>query len=106
MADYLQAAELGLIAPSYADDAAYNWLEGSSAQLLKLLMERGPYPGYFTEPVKSLFITDTPGQEEASKREFAAEGLDLNFVGGSWYLGAYLGPQEDTCIGPRCKGVK
>ena len=27
-------------------------------------------------------------------REFALEGIDLNFAGGSWYLGYYLGPQE------------
>ena len=28
-------------------------------------------------------------------REFAAEGLVLNFVSRSRYLGAYLGPQEE-----------
>ena len=35
------------------------------------------------------------GQEEAVRQEFAAEGLVLNFVSGSTYLGAYIGPQED-----------
>ena len=34
-------------------------------------------------------------QEEAAKRKFVAEGLEINFVGGRWYLGAYLGPQEE-----------
>ena len=63
-----------------------------SAQLLNLLMKRGPDRGYFPEPANSLFILDTPGQEEAAKREFAKEGLCLNFVSGSLYLGAYLGP--------------
>ena len=29
------------------------------------------------------------------KREFAVEGPTLNFISGSWYLGAYLGPQEE-----------
>ena len=29
------------------------------------------------------------------KREFVKEGLCLNFVSGSWYLGAYLGLQEE-----------
>ena len=38
---------------------------------------------------------DTPGKEEAARREFAAEGLELNFFSGSRYLGAYLGPQKD-----------
>ena len=30
-----------------------------------------------------------------AKRWFAPEGLDLNYVGGIWYLGGYLGPQEE-----------
>ena len=42
-----------------------------------------------------MFITDTPGQEVAEKREFAAEGLDLNSLGGSLYLGDYIGPREE-----------
>ena len=42
---------------------------------------------------KSLFISDTPGQEEVAKREFAVEGLTHNFVSGSRYLGVYLDPQ-------------
>ena len=36
-----------------------------------------------------------PGQEEAAKWEFAKEGLVLNYVSGSRYLGAYLGPQAE-----------
>ena len=66
-----------------------------SAQLLKLLMKRGPDRGYFPKTAKSLFISDNPGQEEAAKKEFTKEGICLNFVSGSWYLGAYLGPQEE-----------
>ena len=66
-----------------------------SAQLLNLLMKRGPDRGYFPKPAKSLFILDTPVQEEAAKREFAKEGLVLNFVSGSRYLGACLGPQVE-----------
>ena len=58
-------------------------------------MKRGPDRGYFPEPAKSLFISDTLGQEAAAKREFAAEILILNFVSGSRYLGAYLGPQAE-----------
>ena len=55
-------------------------------------MKRGPDQGYIPEPAKSLFISDIPGQEEAAKQEFAKEGLVMNIVIGSWYLGAYLGP--------------
>ena len=57
-------------------------------------MRRGPDQGYFPEPAKSLFISDSPVQEEAEKREFAIKGLILNFDSGSRYLGAYLGPRD------------
>ena len=63
----------------YADDAAFDGLAWRSAQLLKLLMRRGPDRGYFPETAKSLFISDTLGQDAVAKREFAAEGLPLNF---------------------------
>ena len=58
-------------------------------------MKRGPDRGYFPEPAKCLFISVTPGQEEAAKRELAKEGVCLNFVSGSSYLGAYLVPQAE-----------
>ena len=61
-------------------------------------MKRGPDQGYFPELAKSLFILDTPGQEAAAKREFVAKGLTLNFVSGSRYLGAYLGPQAELVV--------
>ena len=68
LVEELRAADLGLLSPFYADDAAFYGLARRSAQLLKLLMKRGPDQGYFPEPAKSLFILDTPGQEEAVKR--------------------------------------
>ena len=58
-------------------------------------MKRGPDRGYFPEPTKYLFILDTLGQEAGAKMEFASEGLTLNFVNGSRYLGAYLGLQTE-----------
>ena len=83
LAEELRAANLGLLSPFYADDAAFDGSARRSAQLLKLLMERGPDRGYFLETAKSLFILDTPGQEEAAKRGFSKEELCLNFVSGS-----------------------
>ena len=58
-------------------------------------MRRRPDWEYFPNPAKSLFISDTPGQEAGAKREFSAEGLTPNFVSGSRYLGAYLSPQAE-----------
>ena len=90
-----RAADPGLLSPFYTNDAAFDGLAQRSTQLLKLLMKRGTDREYFPEPSKSFFILDTPEQEEVVKREFAKEGLCLNFVSGSRYLGAYLGPQEE-----------
>ena len=95
LAEELRAADTGLLSLFYADDVVLESSARQSAQLLKLLMERGPDRGYIPEPAKSLFISDTPGQEEAAKREFEAEGSALHFVIGSRYLGGYLGPQEE-----------
>ena len=58
-------------------------------------MMRGTDRGYLPDLAKSLFISDTPGKEEATNWEFAAEGLTLNFVSRSRYLGAYLGLQAE-----------
>ena len=57
-------------------------------------MKMGADRGHFPEPANPLFILDTPVQEEAAKSEFTVEGLTLNFVSGSRYSGAYLGPQK------------
>ena len=62
------------------------------------MTERGSDQGYLPDLAKSLFISDTPGQEEAARREFVGEGLVLNFFSGSRYLGAYLGPQEELAV--------
>ena len=58
-------------------------------------MERGTDRGYLLKPAKYLFILEITGHEEVVSREFAVEGLVLNFISGSRYLGAYLGPQEE-----------
>ena len=94
LAEELRVADPGILSPFYADDAAFDGSSQRSAQLLKLLMKRGPEWGYFPETAKSLFILDTPGKEEVAKREFAVEGLTLNFVSGIRYIGAYLGPRD------------
>ena len=58
-------------------------------------MERGPDRGYFPNPAKSLFVSETPRQEEATRGKFAEEGIELNFVSRSCYIWAYIGPQEE-----------
>ena len=53
-------------------------------------MKRGRDRGYLPEPAKYFFISDNHGQEEAAKREFAKEGLVLNFTRGSQNLGEHV----------------
>ena len=95
LAKELRATDPRMLSPFYADNAVFDGSAQKSAQILKMLMKRGTDRGYFPEPAKYLFISDTPGQEEAAIKEFAEEGLVLNLVSGSRYLGAYLGPQEE-----------
>ena len=68
LTEELRAADPGLLSPFYVDDAAFDGSARRSAQLLKLLMKRGPDQVYFSKLAKFLFISDTPGQEEAAKR--------------------------------------
>ena len=80
LVEELKAADPGLLLLFYADDAAFYGSARQISQLLNLLMKWGPERGYFPKPAKSLFISDTSGQEEAAKRNFAIEGLTLNLV--------------------------
>ena len=94
IAEELRAADPGFLSSLYADDAAFNSLAQQSAHLLNIFMKWRLYRGYLPEPAKFLLILDTLGQEEAARREFAAEEIVLNFGSDSRYLGDYLGPQE------------
>ena len=62
LVEELRAAGPGLLLQFYMDDAVFDGLAQRSAQLLRLLMKRGPDRGYFPEPANSLFILYTPGQ--------------------------------------------
>ena len=98
------SGRLGLLSPFYADDAAFDDFSQQSAQLLKLLMDMGTDRGYSPKPDKSLFISDIPGQDEAARRKFEKDGLVFNFVSGSRYLGAYLGPEEKLAAWIKSQG--
>ena len=63
IAKELRAVDPGLLSPFYVDDAEFDGSARRSAQLLKLLMKKGPDHGYFSKLSKSFFILDTPGQE-------------------------------------------
>ena len=50
LAEELQTADPEILSPFYADDAAFVGLAQRIAQLLNLLINRGPDRGYFPEP--------------------------------------------------------
>ena len=77
----------GILSTFYVDDAVFDGSTGRSVQLVKLLRERRTDRGYLSVPSRLLLIDDSLEHEEAYKREFTTEGLELNFVGGSKYLG-------------------
>ena len=95
LVEEIQAAHPGLLIRFYADATEFYGSTRCSAQLIKLIMKRGTGQGYLPKPAKSLFIVDLPDQKEVAKRKFKAEGLHLNFVGGSRYMGGYLGPRKE-----------
>ena len=61
LTEELRAADPRLVSPFYVDDAVFDSSSRKSAQLLKLLMDRGPDRKYFPDPAKSLFISYIPG---------------------------------------------
>ena len=52
LAEELRAADLGLLSPVYANNAAFDGSAQQCAQLLKLLMKRGPDWIYFPDQAK------------------------------------------------------
>ena len=100
----LRDANPTLLYPFYAYDAAFDGSVRRSAVQLQLMKERGLDRGY-SEPDKSLSIADNPENEEAARQEFELAGLNLDYVGGSQYPVAYLGPREELeeCVRPKIK---
>ena len=91
----LRDAYPNLLSPFYANDAVFNGPFSHSAAQLRLLMDRKPHQVYLPEPSKLLLISDKPKHKEAARREFERSGLNINYLDGRQYLGAYLGPREE-----------
>ena len=83
------------LAHFYAYEISFDGSAQRSAHLMEMILERGTNQGYFPETTNSLFIFEFPNKEDVDQREFEAKGLYLNFDGGRWYLGDYLGPREE-----------
>ena len=88
-------ADPTLLSPFYADDAEFDGLARQGASQIKLLMDQGPDRGFFPKLAKSLFIADNPEDKEVVKMELERAYLNLNYVYGGRYMGAYWGPREE-----------
>ena len=66
-------------------------------------MYKGADQGYLPAPAKSLFIDGNLEEKEVAMRYLKGAGLNLNYVGGSQYLGAYLSPRKEleTWVPPK-----
>ncbi|CAM9618801.1 unnamed protein product, partial [Heterosigma akashiwo] len=76
----------------YADDASAGGKMGQVREWLDALLEDGPKYGYYPEPRKSIAIVKDWRQLERAKQEF--QGLGLEFVEASRFLGGFLGKEE------------
>ena len=91
----LRDADPILLPTFYTNDAVFDSSSQRSAAQLIPMMDRGTDWGYFPDPAKSIFIADNPEEKEATNREFERVGLNINYIDGGCYLGAYLGPREE-----------
>ena len=98
--------------PFYTNDAAFDESAHHIAAQLRLLMDQRAEQGYFPAPAKWLFIADKPEEEDMTRQEFEWAGLNISYVDGSRYLGAFLRPREEldewvrTKVGAWAHGVR
>ena len=72
-----------LPSPFYADDTLFNGFTSDINRLLRPLLDWVPDQGYFPKPSRSLFIADSPTQEEEARQDSKTEILKLKFMAGS-----------------------
>ena len=70
----LSAADSGLLSPFYAYDTEFDGSSQQSAQILRMLMDRGPDRGYFPETAKSLFYLGHTGARGGGEKRICGRG--------------------------------
>ena len=68
LVEKLRDADITLLSPFYANDAAFDGSMWRSAAQLRLLMDQGPDRGYFPESAKSLFIAKKTDEKRATNK--------------------------------------
>ena len=90
LAECLRAADPSTLQPFYADDLMLFSKALKSVKLLKILVAKGPYVGYYPDPDKSWHVCPK-GEEESAKRIFADAGMNVKCCQGQRYLGGFVG---------------
>ena len=95
LAEELRDEDPTLLSSFYSDYVEfYRYVRRITVQLC-LLMDRGMNRVQFPKLAKLLFIGDNPEDKEAVRRNFEQAGSNINYVDGSRYLRANLGPREE-----------
>ena len=95
LTEALRDVDPTLLSLFYSVDTSFDGSEHRSAAQLRLLMDSRPDQGYLPDPYKSIFIVENLEEKEAANRYFDRVGLNLNYVYGGCYMGAYLGTREE-----------
>ena len=66
-----------------------------NSKILHYLMEKGPYHGYIPDLEKSWHICAEDREEEESRADFEAEGLNFHFTRCHLYLGEFCSGREE-----------
>ena len=84
-----------MLHPWYTNDAAMRGTAGRNTKLLRALIEKGQYHGYFLEMEKIWRICVEGKEEEEAKSDFEAKGTKVRFTTGHQYLGELYGGREE-----------
>ena len=95
LAEVIREADPGVIQPWYANNVSMWGTIRRNTKLLRALMEKGPFHGYFPELEKSWHICAEEREEEEAREAFDAKGVKVRFIRGQRYLGGFYRGREE-----------
>ncbi len=91
LGNHLRSTHPNILQLWYADDFGLKGRASKARKVLEDVCSLGRSIGFFVEPTKSIAICPEP-QQPAAKTHL--QGLDLEFLLGSRYLGGYIGDKD------------
>ena len=77
----------------FADDSAACGTPEECANVVEMLIAKGPAFGYFVSPEKSWYVC-MEADEPVSRAVFEARGLKIQYTHGTRYLGSFVGDDK------------